>query len=84
MAGLDEGVAYRMDRNGNIRPVTVQHDGHDVPLPGAIPDESWTHAQLEAYADSEGIDFGPARSKGDRLAVLAEHRAAGEPALPAE
>lgn len=84
MARLEEGVAYRTDRNGNVKPVTVVHDGHAVALPGSIPDESWTHPQLEAYADSEGVDFGPARSKGERLAVIAEHRTAGQPALPAE
>lgn len=84
MTKFEEGVAYRMDRNGNVKPVTVEHDGRAVALPGSVPDESWTHAQLEAYADSEGVDFGSARSKDERLAVVAEHHAAGLPALPAD
>lgn len=81
---LEEGVAYRMDREGNIAPLAVEHEGASVALPGVTPDESWTHEQLEAYAASEGVDFGSARSKGERLGVLAAHVAAGQPALPAE
>lgn len=83
MGKFEEGVAYRIDRNGNAKRVTAEHDGHQVDLPGAIPDETWTHEQLEAYAGAEGIDFGSARSKGDRVALIAEHRVAGQPALPA-
>lgn len=34
------------------------------------PDESWTVKQLKAFAESEGIDLGDAKSKADILSKL--------------
>lgn len=48
------------------------------PVPAAAPDErpteSWTNAQLDAYAEQEGIDFTGVKTKADRLAVIADSR----------
>jgi hypothetical protein len=41
-------------------------------LPEGDITDKWTVKQLQAYAESEGIDLGDAKTKADILAVLAK------------
>ncbi|WP_280389307.1 Ish1 domain-containing protein [Nocardia wallacei] len=42
--------------------------------PAGDPSESWTVAELKAYADEHGIDLGEATKKADILAAITESR----------
>jgi hypothetical protein len=42
------------------------------------PDETWKVADLDAYAELHGIDFGDASKKKDKLAVILGHINEGE------
>lgn len=42
-----------------------------VVVPDGDPEKAWNHAQLDAYAEREGIDFGDATNKEDKLAAIA-------------
>lgn len=78
------GQAYTQDRFGYRRPLVEQTESGLVELPAGTPDQSWTNAQLDAYAGREGIELGAPKNKADRLVAIGGHREAEEPALPPE
>ncbi|MGW9345594.1 hypothetical protein ACWGR3_28995 [Streptomyces albidoflavus] len=61
----EEKVEYFTSRGWSL-------DGEPVvEIPDGDPSEKWTNPQLDAYADSKGIDFSGVKNKGDRLAAIA-------------
>jgi hypothetical protein len=51
----------------------------DKPARSETPDDTWTNAELDAYAVEKGIDMGGASNKATRLAAIA----AGKSLAPA-
>jgi hypothetical protein len=47
-------------------------------LPEGDPDDSWSKAQLDEYANREGFDFTGTKTKVDKLAVIADARPLAE------
>lgn len=50
------------------KPTEPESDG----FPEGDIDDTWTVKQLKAYAESEGIDLGDAKTKADILSKIAE------------
>ncbi|QWY79638.1 hypothetical protein PP637_gp08 [Arthrobacter phage Persistence] len=49
-----------------------EDDGGDVEIPEGDVTEKWTVKQLQAYAKSENVDLGDAKTKAEILAKLSE------------
>lgn len=79
---LAPGQPYTQDRFGHRHPIAVQTDAGVVELPAGSPTESWTNAQIDAFAQREGIDLSGSKNKTERLAAIDRHREATAPALP--
>jgi hypothetical protein len=80
----DEAAVYYLDKGWSIAGAETphEHDEHDVvEIPTGVPEESWKGEALDAYAKREGIAFGSASKKSEKVAVivaaLQEKEAAG-------
>lgn len=80
----DDAAAYYLEKGWSVAGAETPHepDEHDVvEIPTGVPEESWKAAELDAYAEREGIDLGTASKKAEKVAVilaaLQEKEAAG-------
>lgn len=73
---------YTQDRFGYRHPLVVETAAGEVAIPEGNPTDAWKNAQLDAYAEREGIDVSTAKNKADRLTAIETHRTASLPALP--
>jgi hypothetical protein len=48
----------------------------DADEEAAVPDTSWTRAEIDTWAEENGLDTTGAANKGDALALIDEHLAA--------
>ncbi|GAB2646298.1 hypothetical protein GCM10027169_13100 [Gordonia jinhuaensis] len=77
VAGVDfvEGVGDTDDENAiayfERQGYEVSKAKAKVDIPDGEPSDSWTVAQLKAYAAEHDVDLGDAKNKPDILAVLA-------------
>lgn len=65
----DAGTAWSQDLDGI--PARFWDGGDDAPASPGEPGESWTVADLQAYAAEHGIDLGGASKKSDILTAIA-------------
>lgn len=66
-AGVDAAVLAKLVERRLIEKVEVADE-----IPEGVPSDKWSHAQLDAYAQREDIDFAGATKKDDKLAVIAK------------
>ncbi|MCC4906973.1 hypothetical protein [Microbacterium sp. cx-59] len=78
------GEPYTQDRFGYRHPLVVPTASGAVSIPEGSPTDVWTNAQLDAYAEREGIELAGSKNKTDRLTKIGAHQAAKLPALPPE
>lgn len=66
----DDAAEYYLSR-GWTRAGATQEDADTVEIPDGTPVEAWKVPQVDAYAECEGIDLGDAKTKPEKLAVIA-------------
>lgn len=55
---------------GEATPVATPDPKPAEPVTADLPDETWTNAEIVAYAEANNIDLGVATKKADMLAVI--------------
>jgi len=69
------GNEYRVEDAVRLGLVPPKH----TPAVETVPSESWTVAEIEAWADAHGIDLSGAKTKPEKLAVIADFEYAAPP-----
>lgn len=67
------GNEYRLEDAVRLGLVQPKH----APAVETVPSEAWTVPEIEAWADAHGIDLSGAKTKAEKLAVIAEFEYAG-------
>lgn len=70
------GNEYRLEDAVRLGLVAPKH----TPDVGVVPSEAWTVAEIEVWADAHGIDLAGAKTKPEKLAVIADFEYAPPPA----
>lgn len=63
---LPEGLLAYLASRG----YTVEKTDEDVELPAGLPDESWSHKQLDTFATDRGLSVAKSLSKVEKVAAL--------------
>lgn len=64
-----EGKARWVHTEGN-----APKESGPVEIPEGNPEESWNHAQLDAYAEKANIDLGAAKTKAEKVGLIERHK----------
>lgn len=67
----EDSIARLLDE-GFIAKVEAPEEPEEITIPDGDPADSWTKAQLTAYAGRESIDVSSAKNKADMLALFAK------------
>ena len=70
------GNEYRLEDAVRLGLVEPKH----TPVVETVPSEVWTVAEIDAWADKRGIDLTGAKTKPEKLAVIADFEYAAPPA----
>ncbi|MCS6578254.1 hypothetical protein [Curtobacterium poinsettiae] len=62
------GNEYRLEDAVRLGLVEPKHS----PVVETVPSEVWTVAEIDAWADAHGIDLTGAKTKAEKLAVIAD------------
>lgn len=62
------GNEYRLEDAVRLGLVEPAH----TPAVETVPSEVWTVAEIDAWADAHGIDLSGAKTKAEKLAVIAD------------
>ena len=62
------GNEYRLEDAVRLGLVEPKH----TPVVETVPSEVWTVAEIDAWADAHGIDLSGAKTKAEKLAVIAD------------
>jgi len=69
------GNEYRLEDAVRLGLVEPKH----TPVVETVPSEVWTVAEIDAWADAHGIDLTGAKTKAEKLAVIADFEYAAPP-----
>jgi hypothetical protein len=70
----DETAEYYLSKGWVVDVVTAE-EPETVVIPDGEPTDEWSHKQFDALATRDGIDFGGATTKADKLAAIVAARA---------
>ena len=70
----DDTVEYYTSKGWSVAGQEPKASDAPVVIPDGAPSEEWTNAQLDAYAEREGVDFAGVKNKADRMTAIAESR----------
>ncbi|PZE34009.1 hypothetical protein DEJ21_14260 [Curtobacterium sp. MCSS17_006] len=62
------GNEYRLEDAVRLGLVEPKH----TPVVETVPSEVWTVPEIDAWADAHGIDLSGAKTKAEKLAVIAD------------
>jgi len=70
------GNEYRLEDAVRLGLVEPKH----TPAVDTVPSDAWTAAEIDTWADARSIDLAGAKTKAEKLAVIAEFEYTAPPA----